>query len=156
MQNAPSHESFKFRHVLVATDFEAASARTLEYATELATRLGAELTVMHAWEVPRSAYAPEFYAANDVAGLVADAAAHQLEQTAGILRQRMPFAKSLLRSGDPAQTIAKSAEEIGADVVVVGRNNGRIEHMLLGSVSERLIRICRMPVIVIPHPSGTA
>jgi nucleotide-binding universal stress UspA family protein len=54
--------------------------------------------------------------------------------------------------GRPSHVICEIAEEIGADPIVVGaRGAGRIESMLLGSVSSSLVMHAHSPVLVVPH-----
>ncbi|MEQ8211521.1 MAG: universal stress protein [Lacipirellulaceae bacterium] len=52
--------------------------------------------------------------------------------------------------GDPGHEIAKCAEEIGADVIVIP-SHGRtgIKRILLGSVAERVVRLAHCPVFVL-------
>jgi nucleotide-binding universal stress UspA family protein len=57
------------------------------------------------------------------------------------------------REGRAAQTITEVAEEIGADVVVMG-THGRtgLAHMLLGSVAEKVVRLAPCSVLTVrPH-----
>lgn len=55
-----------------------------------------------------------------------------------------------LRRGPAAREIAALAEEIGADLVVVGnRGVGAVERTLLGSVSEEVARISPSPTLVV-------
>lgn len=61
----------------------------------------------------------------------------------------VPAVVSRVREGDPAAVIAETAEEIGADLIVVG-SHGRegVRRALLGSVSETVIRHAPCPVFV--------
>lgn len=53
------------------------------------------------------------------------------------------------RIGKPVDEILKLSEEIGADLIFVGSHNKvSIERVLLGSVSERIVREARCPVMV--------
>jgi nucleotide-binding universal stress UspA family protein len=51
----------------------------------------------------------------------------------------------------PAEAIVRIAKEEGFDLIVMG-THGRtgIEHLLLGSVAERVIRGSEVPVITVP------
>jgi len=52
--------------------------------------------------------------------------------------------------GDYAETILAVAEEIGADMIVVGsRGLGRLKGMLVGSVSQKIIQHARCSVLVV-------
>ena len=52
--------------------------------------------------------------------------------------------------GDPGHGIAKLAEEIGADVIVMP-SHGRtgLRHLVIGSVAERVMRLAHCPVLVL-------
>ncbi len=53
------------------------------------------------------------------------------------------------RIGKPVEEILSLAEEVGADLMFVGSHNkASIERMLLGSVSEHIVRAARCPVMV--------
>lgn len=53
--------------------------------------------------------------------------------------------------GDPGHEIVEKAKELKADCIVIPTHGrGGIEHMLLGSVAERVVRLSSCPVIVLP------
>ena len=53
--------------------------------------------------------------------------------------------------GDPASAISAFCEEIGADVLVIGRRGaGLIERFVMGSVADRLVHYAPCPVLVVP------
>ncbi|MBT8494255.1 MAG: universal stress protein [Deltaproteobacteria bacterium] len=54
------------------------------------------------------------------------------------------------RFGEPAQQILQAAEELGADLIFMG-SHGRtgIKRMLIGSVSEKVVREAQCPVMVV-------
>jgi nucleotide-binding universal stress UspA family protein len=50
----------------------------------------------------------------------------------------------------PGMTIPATAEEIGADLIVMGtRGLTGLKHVLLGSVAERTIRVAACPVLTV-------
>jgi len=55
------------------------------------------------------------------------------------------------RAGDVAETLIEIAKEKAVEAVVVGkRGAGRLERLLLGSVSRKLVNLAPLPVIVVP------
>jgi nucleotide-binding universal stress UspA family protein len=59
-----------------------------------------------------------------------------------------------VRFGKPADTVLRVAEEVGADLLFIGSHNkAGIERFLLGSVSERVVREAKCPVMVV-RPKG--
>jgi nucleotide-binding universal stress UspA family protein len=59
-------------------------------------------------------------------------------------------AEARVEVGDAGDTICLVAEEIGADVVVVGSHgNGRLKEILLGSVSHHVLHHAPCPVLTV-------
>lgn len=58
--------------------------------------------------------------------------------------------ESKILHGDPAAKIVKYAEEINADLIVVGtRGHGRVASVLLGSVSEKVANNSKRSVLIV-------
>jgi nucleotide-binding universal stress UspA family protein len=59
------------------------------------------------------------------------------------------------RVGDPAVELASASREL--DLLVCGsRGRGPLRAVLLGSVTERLLRCAGCPVVIVPRPAGQA
>jgi nucleotide-binding universal stress UspA family protein len=59
--------------------------------------------------------------------------------------------------GEPATVLVDMAEEIDADLVLLGaRGMGAIESVLVGSVSKAVISRCTRPVLVVKLPEDPA
>ena len=139
-----------FRRILVATDFAESAEQALACAVQLARRHGAELMLLHVYmDLP--AY-PEITAGQVVAiyeeqrGWIEAA----LERRARRARSEGLLARALLRTGPAASTIAQTAREESADLVMVG-THGRagLDRLILGSVAERVVRLAPCPVLVV-------
>ena len=53
--------------------------------------------------------------------------------------------------GDPVKRIEELAKELGADVVCVGATGkGAVARVMLGSISQALLRTSAIPVLVVP------
>ena len=60
-----------------------------------------------------------------------------------------------LERGDPAETILRLAQEGRHDLVVMGSHgHSRVHRALIGSVSERVLRSSRVPVLLMRGGSG--
>lgn len=83
--------------------------------------------------------------------------AHLLREPKKILAEAAAFAadrgvaiRTLAVPGRPAETVARIAREEGVDEIYVGsRGKDDVEHLLLGSVSTRLVQIAPCTVIVV-------
>ena len=57
--------------------------------------------------------------------------------------------KSVIKSGHPAEEIIKSAEEEGADMIIIGTRGNRINRFFIGSVSREVVNSATIPVLLI-------
>ena len=143
-----------FRRILVATDFTETSDRALEAALELASRLGASLTVMHAYEIPILGV-PDgaLVATPELAVRLSEAARTALDATLKRVEGRGVRVEAVLREGVAWEEIDHVADEIDADVIVIGTHGRRgLARALLGSVAENVIRTTYRPVLTIHGP----
>jgi nucleotide-binding universal stress UspA family protein len=137
-----------FERILVATDFSDSSQQALEYALRIAEKFGSELTLVHSWEAPNYSYATDLYLPADVTAPLERAAVARLEQAMTELKARFPRAKSLLRAGSAWEQVLEAATEVKADLIVMGTHGRRgLARALLGSVTERVVRMSRVPVL---------
>lgn len=142
------------RRILVPTDFSETSERALDYALDLAEKLNAAVTVMHAYEIPIVGF-PDgaLVATADVASRIADVSRAALEATAKKRAGRVAKLDTLLRDGVAYEEIRTVADEIDADLIVIGTHGRRgIARALLGSVAENVIRTTHRPVLTIHGP----
>ena len=138
--------------ILVPIDFEESSQKALDLAKELAPRLGAEVVLVHAYQLPVYTYPglepgvlPGFHA--EVTG-AAKRALGQLAERAGGLR-------SILREGDPATEILAAIDDLGPRMVVMGTHGRRgLSHLFLGSVAEKVVRRSHVPVMTVRVPTS--
>jgi nucleotide-binding universal stress UspA family protein len=145
-----------FRHILVPTDFEACSRRALAVAFDLAKDLPAKVTLFHAYFVPRFGYAAELIN-GEFAESLARGARRDLEKEArrGLAESTVSRSvmETALAAGPPSDAILAFAEGHGVDLIVVGTHgHGRFARSMLGSVSERVLRQSKIPVLLVPAP----
>jgi nucleotide-binding universal stress UspA family protein len=135
--------------ILVATDFSDTADRALEYALGLAAALGAEVILMHAYEVPVYAF-PDgaFLATTEISERLAEAARTALDSAiAARAASKVPL-RGVLRTGTPWTEIEAVAKEEKVDLVVVGTHGRKgIARALLGSVAEKIVRTAPCPVL---------
>lgn len=144
-----------FKHILVPTDFDKASAAALELAVSMAKTFDAKLTLLHVWELPIYPYM-DFMLNSAVISEVEEAAVKGLDQALQTLKQQLATAESKLKTGLPWEGVLAAITELGADLVIMG-THGRhgLSRLTLGSVAERVVRLASVPVLTVHAPSET-
>lgn len=139
------------RTILVATDFSEHADVALEYAAELATRFDATIHLVHAITIAAMGV-PEMgvaYGSMMIESMTKEGQA-ALDARAARYRDRVTLAPVRLEVGDARDVIDRAAEQIGADLIVMGTHGRRgIRRMLLGSVAESVVRSAPCPVLTI-------
>jgi len=134
--------------VLVGLDGSATASAAARYAMDLAKPHGAKLMLLVV--VPPVPMVQDFYGVGAVdLGRLEEAGWAQARPVEEELRERGADVEASVRFGAPAEVLARTAQEWGADLVVVGsRGQGLVRRMMLGSVSDRLVHIAERPVLV--------
>ncbi len=136
--------------IVVGVDGSDWSDRALAAAAEIAKRDGASLVLCHVVE--------RIAAKGDMAPLHADEPElkEAIEKRAAELREEGIDAEVRMEAiilGGPARSIADVAEEVGADLVVVGtRGRSALGGAILGSVTQKLLHLVSCPVLCVPAP----
>jgi nucleotide-binding universal stress UspA family protein len=141
----------RFRKILVPIDFSEHSSAALDLAVDLAGTYGATLHLLHCYPIDPGAISP--YGIVMPEGFdrdVRDAAGRELARWADKAASAKVPVEQHLSSMFPAEVIASTAEEIGADLVVMGtRGLSGLKHVLLGSIAERVLRLAPCPVLTV-------
>ena len=117
------------KHIVAATDFSPASDGAVAFAAELAERLGAKLTIVHCHEARHPYPVP-------VPPEVVEELHLRLEQRYGPLRAGV----AIVRQGAASTEILSLAEEVAADLIVVGA----------GKLTEKIVRAAHVAVAIVP------
>ena len=137
-----------FEKVLVAVDGSSFSNAALTAAEGLAAKAGCEVEVVHVHEhdfIPSKAGMSPDLEGMDEAKAVVDTAVERLKAHGVTVTGRLLQA----RTRDVPRTIIEAAEENGADLIIVGRRGlSSLTGMLVGSVSNKLIHVAKMPIMV--------
>ncbi len=147
------------QRILVPVDLDDGSRRALAYALSLADRSHASVDVLHVWEPPKL-IRPDLMVYLESNGSAVSLAEFSQKQASLDLQKLVREAaggrtdiKTDLALGAPAQTIVETAEQGDYDMIVMG-THGRhgLPRVLLGSVAEKVVRLARCPVLVVPAP----
>lgn len=143
----------RIRRIVFATDFSPASGKAFGTAVSLAKLHHATLTVLHVI-VPFVPLTPDPYTNTVVWEQVdreARRAAHlQLARLATKAKAAGVRVAERLIEGNPAQQIARAAQSIRADLLVMG-THGRtgLTRFFVGSVASRLVATAPCPVVTV-------
>lgn len=141
------------RHLLVCVDFSPVTSVVVAHASALARAAGAEVRLVHV-----AAPQPEFVGYEPGPQSVRDGVAHELRDRH---RELAELADTFERSGVPTtpimvqgstvDAIIDQVERFGADMVVIGAHaRGALSTLLVGNVTEGVLRRCTVPVVVVP------
>jgi nucleotide-binding universal stress UspA family protein len=139
--------------VVVATDGSESVQRAVGVALDLAERFDAEvhaLYVVDAGEVDSSPDAVR----DEVRSALEDQGEDAIEAVTGLAEREVHTA---VREGRPPVEISEYAREVDADVVATGTRGRHGENrFLVGSVAERVVRTCPVPVLTVRQLDGAA
>ncbi|WP_411965960.1 universal stress protein [Haloferax sp. YSMS24] len=151
-----------YEHILIPTDGSKTAEYAVEQAVDVASKYNATVHALYVIDVDATSYAlgaeqvdrirqghldemPEIRAeADEATGYVADVAAEH----------GLPV-REHVTAGEPARAIRKFVEENDIDLVVMG-SHGRsgLSRVILGSVTEKVLRRTRLPVLVVDVHGG--
>jgi nucleotide-binding universal stress UspA family protein len=146
--------------ILIATDGSRYGQMAVDYGVRLAGRLGAEVIALYVVSLKSL----EIYALghhDDIGGYAgADAALKDEGERAlayvssACKKAGVPVFTRMVR-GYPADEIVRLASDEGASMIVVGcLGKTGLEHLLLGSVSEAVVKRAPCPVLVVRVPAS--
>lgn len=118
--------------------------------------LRAEIALVHVQEAA-SLLELATHDADDIATAAVDAGEHLMEPAIALLDAQGVGYTTEVVLGEPASVLVDMAEEMDADLVIIGaRGMGAIQSVLVGSVSKALVTRCTKPVLVVKMPEDSA
>lgn len=137
----------RIQRILLATDLSTASEGAAEQAIELAHGLGANLLVMSVIDPTEATLRRGLVERMDQRRATREAAAQALVVRGRAAGIAVSF---LVWEGEPGPSIVEAAESERADMVVVGSHGrGRVGRLVLGSVSDHVVRNAPCPVLIV-------
>jgi nucleotide-binding universal stress UspA family protein len=144
--------SLEIRSILVPHDFSDQSAAAVRLAGRWAETLGAALTLIH---VVEPVVYPDLYAVDllpaEMMERLERRSTEALEESSAEL---LPGVDARVRVivGRAADTIVGTAESDQHDLIIMGtRGLSALEHLLMGSVAEQVVRTSSTPVLTVRH-----
>ena len=154
------------KNILVPIDFSDATVRVLDFARELGKAFGAGIHIVHVREIPAPLpMSPLGYGAlgmpemvpGPVSELVTQPMAPNEEERKKLDEWKTEMERAGLEAtlheptGDVVEEILQCANAIKADAIVMGRHgHGAMYNLLVGSVTEGVLKRAPCPVVLIP------
>lgn len=135
------------RTILLASDLSSASVNAEDLAFELAVRLDSALLLVSVIDprglwLPTGGYRQRIDQVRDARQIAAMGIVERGRRNGVTIR-------TLIWEGDPAESIVEAAIAEGVDLIVVGSHQRRgVDRLVMGSVSEQVVRTSPVPVVV--------
>jgi nucleotide-binding universal stress UspA family protein len=155
-----------YQKILVPLDGSKIGEAAIPVIEDLVTKLKPDLkveitligvvTTTTYWVVAGEASAPVQYTEKELE-LIKNRVSAYLEKTGEILRSKGATVKTMVKVGNAAAEIVKTAAEIGADLIAMS-THGRsgLSRLAFGSVTDRVLRQARdVPVLMVRAKEGT-
>jgi nucleotide-binding universal stress UspA family protein len=137
--------------VIYATDFSLCSQNAGAYAVRIAEYFSASLYIVHAFTLSQAAIKVE------IDKLLQSAQRKDLQtllsRKASLLTTQGVQARPMLLEGDPKEVIPLLADVHSPSLIVLGTHGGgSLDHGIIGSVAERILRSVNWPALTVgPH-----
>lgn len=148
--------TFKHTSLLIAVDDSASAGRALDFGLDLAETLRLPVRIVHATQPasmrPGEVRTIDLDRVQEAAGGVPEyeLGSALLDRAIKRAGDRRVDVEPVLLGGDPAEALIRYAAECDRPILVVGRRGrGRLQGLLMGSVSDKTVRLAQCPVIVI-------
>ena len=145
-------------HILVPTNFGAASANAVAYGASIARGAGARLHLVHVLEQPFTTSGHYQFHLPDTPAL----RERRYQDALAELRRLAAFVYGVevsveVRDGTVIDATAKAALDYGANLIVVGTyRHSVLKHYITGNIVDRLLQVAPCPVLAVgdSRPAG--
>ena len=152
----------KLQKVLIALDYNPTAQKVAETGFSLAKTMGAEVILLHVIADPVYYTSTEYDPIMGFTGYM-DMGPFQLNSADGLKKASQHFLdkskhhlgdetiKTLVKEGDFAETILKTAKDLHVNIIVLGSHSRRwLEEILKGSVTEKVLHHTSIPIFIVP------
>jgi nucleotide-binding universal stress UspA family protein len=141
-----------FKKILYPTDFSDVSKKAIGYIKQLGEAGSQTVIVLHVID-ERAMQAVARYASGNSME-IEQTIIHDAEQEIKIIEDELKKSgfkvKSIIQTGIPLREILKAEEKENVSVIVIGSHGkSNLEEIFLGSVSEKVSRKCKSPVLIV-------
>ncbi len=146
------------KKIISPTDFSEISDIGLKASIELAEHFEAELLVVHVLAPLSGAATSAAPAAHYLPEVMESMRANAEEALRKMMAGKVPSdlnSKSILLEGNPADEIKEFAKEEGVDLIVIASHGqSGWKRFMFGSVTEKVMRLARVPVLIVGSPEN--
>jgi nucleotide-binding universal stress UspA family protein len=155
-------KTVKMKRVLIALDYNPTAQKVAESGYSLAKAMNAEVILLHVISDPVYYSSAEYSPIMGFTGFL-DTAQLQIDSVAGLLKASQHFLdkskhhlgditiKTVVEEGDYAESILLTAKDLKADIIVMGSHSRKwLENIVMGSVTEKVLRHTSIPLFIIP------
>jgi len=148
--------------VLIALDYDPTAQKVAEKGFSLAKAMGSEVILMHVMSNPVDYSSMEYSPSLGFTGYK-DTGKLQSESIEGLKNESQLFLdktkrhlgdnsiQTLVKKGDCAESILKTAKDLHIDIIVMGSHSRRwLENIVMGSVTEKVLHHTSIPLFIIP------
>lgn len=154
------------KKILIALDYDPTAQKVAEEGYSLAKSMEAEVVLLHVIADPSYYYPREPITIMGFAGYT-ETDPLKLDRTKGLKMESQQFLNkskehlgneaisTLVKEGDFAETIIKTAKELKIDIIVLGTHSRKwLEEIVMGSVTKKVLQLTSIPIFIIPTKKG--
>lgn len=144
-----SVEDYGIKRIVVAVDTSDYSEMVVARASAIAIAFSAEIHLISVVGLPKLIMSEADVGIQDVRLSEKEFQEQQKRLIDEYLKGHDLHIESRVLHGDPSAKILSYANEIGADLIVMGsKSYGKVQRFLLGGVSEDVVRNAKCPVMI--------
>ena len=154
----------KIKKVLIVLDYDPTAQKVAETGFSLAKSMGAEVKLLHVYTDAIAYTSPGHVTIMGFSGYmeadtnaIQEVGSDKLKKASYVFLDKTKHhlddqtIETIVEEGNVAETIIKIAKDIHADVIVIGSHSHRwLEEILMGSVTEKVLRHATIPVFIVP------
>ena len=150
------------KKILIALDYDPTVEKIAKTGYSLAKAMSAEVILLHVIADPTYYSTLEYSPIVGFTGFM-DLSPVKIDSVDGLKNASQEFLKKLkhhlgdasvqilVKDGDFAESILKTAEEVHADIIVMGSHSRKwLENIVMGSVTEKVLKNTTIPLFIIP------
>ena len=142
----------KIRKVLIALDYDETAQKVAEVGFMMAQTMNAETVLLHVISEQPVYYSSYIFMRElqvDILDDLRKSTQDFLDKTKKHLGDEA--IQTVLKKGEIAETILKTATDLKADVIVMGTHSRKwLESIIMGSEAEKVLKYTTIPLFVVP------